>query len=207
MTKPFNPSWIILRIWRRADEEARITESLGWPNRAALNALVELYREQVRQSVRIASLRFVSSRITVEDLEQAVFLTVLERGLEWDATRSFFADMLNMWGSKAVAHHCARFRYPVRQGRQVITQKKRLNITNEEFDLTSEEIEADPILRRQILRIAETVLTPTQSALLALMADGENPTEASKQLGFTRSRGHQIRDRIAEIFRREGVAR
>jgi DNA-directed RNA polymerase specialized sigma24 family protein len=201
----FNPAWIILRIWRKASEETRILENLGWPNRPALNALVELYRPQIKECVRIATLRFVSARITVEDLEQAVYLHLLEKGLEWDPSRCSFSDMANMWGSKAISQHCARFRYPVHQGRQVIPQKKRLSVTTEDFDLASDDIEGDPIFRRQIQRIAETMLTPTQQAFLAVMAEGDNPTEASVRFGFTRSRGHQIRDRIADILTREGV--
>lgn len=201
----FNPSWILLRVWKNPAKEAEIVERFGWPTRSALNALVEYYRPQTLECVRFATSRWLSARITTDDLQQAVFLFLLEKGMEWDPSRAAFADQINLWGSRAISDHCARYRYPVRQGRQVLRQKKKLEFTSADWDLQTEDLEPDPILRRAIASFSERCLTPIQARFLEGMVSEENIAEVSRGFGLSRARGHQIRDRIAVLMEKEGL--
>lgn len=198
--------WRKLRIYRELENEQTIVSQHGWPSQKARDALLLLYASKIRNATKRTTKRWVSSRVTLEDLVQEVFSCVLERAYQWNPQVGAFSGYIEVWGIYAIQQHIARFRYPMPQGRRIGYYRTcDLSISN--IDDLIQPPSVSPIPSGLLFRAIEKriTLTTQEQTFMIELAQGATVPDVCRETGVSRQRGFQVRANIEKKLRGIGA--
>lgn len=186
--------WRKLRIFRELEREQQIIQVFGWPSYAARDALLCLYASKIRNGTKRAAVRWLSHRITLDDLVQEVFLHILVRAEKWEPTIGAFSSFIEVWGAYAIQNHVAKYQYPMPQGRRIgFYHEAPLSVAS--LDVV-ESTATNPPPYGGLLQVAisrRVRLTPQEESFVAELAQGRTIPDICHEHGISRQRGAQVR--------------